>query len=235
MSKPSIFFPVVDNGMGLVRTGYASSLVKAFMCGAFNGHAMGVKAYSYPYPDGAMCFAANDFLESEFERFIVIDGDIIFQPAHISYLLSHDLPFVCGMYPKKKPGLEWCIDLPEGASFPDTDPFEDPLMEVEHCARGFVSIHRTVFEQLSKRVPTYICPETGKTRFAFWKNYLGGHSDDYAFCDLWREIGGKVMLDRRCQLMHEVASIFPIAGTFDPYVPVNRTHQRTGPLELTPA
>ena len=144
---------------------------------------------------------------------LVIDTDEIFSPSHVDLLLSHDLPFISGIYPKKKPGLEFpIVPLSDNQNpFADSQPVP---VEVERCARGFLALDRSVFEQIKPLVPTYTDAETGRTQFLFWKCLQGGHSEDFAFCDLYRSIGGKIMVDRRILTQHEGSAVYPIPGTY---------------------
>jgi hypothetical protein len=206
MSKP-LFLPITDNGMGLSRTSWAIS-----MLGAFSGRAFMAESFSYPYPDGAANMAAAAFLESDCDEMIIIDTDVVFTRQHIDHLLSHREPLVFGIYPKKQPGLFYPAEpLPE-----NPNPFsgESILCEVKRTARGFMRAHRSVFEALKPHVPQYTCPQTGRVSWEFWRNLQGGHSDDFAFCDLWRSIGGKILIDRRCTAQHEGSALYPIPGTF---------------------
>jgi len=206
MSKP-IFLPIVDNGMGLSRTSWAIS-----MLGAFSGRAFVAQSFSYPYPDGAMNMAASAFLESECDEMIIIDTDVVFTRQQIDFLLSHDEPLVFGIYPKKEVGLTY----PAEPLTENPQPFrgEQILCEVKRTARGFMRVHRSVFEMLKNHVQAYTCAQTGRASWEFWRVLLGGHSEDFAFCDLWRSIGGRILIDRRCAAQHEGSALYPIPGTY---------------------
>ena len=209
--KKHLFFPIADNGMGLSRTSWAFSLAVA-CSGVLRGHELTFQSVSYPYPDGAMNIASQCFLESGADEMIVIDTDVVFKPNDLSRLLSHELPLVFGLYPKKKPGLEFPVEAidekyPFAASQPD-------LVEVKRCARGFMRVHRSVFDDLKPHVEKISCSETGRDQWIFWKCLQGGHSEDFAFCDLYRSIGGKIMVDRRILTQHEGSAVYPIPGTY---------------------
>ena len=210
--KKRLHLPLIDNGIGLSRTSWALSLAVACMT-TLRDYSVNIQSISYPYPDGAMNKATADFLASDADEMVVIDTDVVFSREHLAFLLEHDEPLVFGLYPKKQPGLEFpVVPLAENPA-----PFAldgSPLREVARCARGFMRVHRSVFEKLKPHVPSFIDAQTGKTEYVFWQNLPGGHSEDFAFCDLWRSIGGRILVDRRICAQHEGSVIYPIPGTF---------------------
>lgn len=207
MSK-TLFVPIIDNGMGLSRTRWAFSMIAAF-----SGRPMALQHVSYPYPDGAMNLATADFLESGCEEMIVIDTDIVFTRAQLDHLLSHDEPLIFGVYPKKEIGLNFpCMALDGDVENPFSK--EGDVCEVARTARGFMRVHRSVFEKMMPHVEYYQDAQTGRMQYCFWKTLQGGHSEDFFFCDLWRSLGGKILIDKRCSVQHEGTAIYPIAGTY---------------------
>jgi len=210
-----LFFPIIDNGLGLSRTSWAVAFAGACL-GVLRGFDIILQPISYPYPDGAMNIATNDFLASGADEMIVIDTDVLFTDAMLRSLLSHPVALVFGYYPKKQPGLvfpmEWLTEENPFAQNPL--PGFSPLVEVKRTARGFMRAHRSVFETLSPHVRQYPDPDTGKPFFEFWKLLPGGHSEDFAFCDLWREHGGKILVDQLAGAQHEGTAVYPIPGTY---------------------
>lgn len=53
----------------------------------------------------------------------------------------------------------------------------------------------------------------GKPIVEFWKTMPGGHSEDFDFCDRWRALGGKILVDQRITAQHEGSVVYPISGT----------------------
>lgn len=211
-----LFLPIIDNGMGLSRTSWATCLAAACL-GPLRKYDVILQPLSYPYPDGAMNIATNDFLASDADEMVVIDTDVIFEPRHLAFLLEHDVPLVFGLYPKKELGLtfpcEW-LGEENPFSISATSAAEAPLVEVKRVARGFMRVHRSVFEALAPHVPSYTDAQTGKAFKQFWKTLLGGHSEDFNFCDLCHEFGVKVLVDQRIAAQHEGSAVYPIPGTF---------------------
>jgi hypothetical protein len=184
------------------------------LCIGLNGRRFKGARISFPNPDGAMNMATEMFLETDCERMLVIDGDLIFTKRDVDLLLSHDVPLVFGCYPKRV--IQWTLC---GSIFEDKpnpfapDPNEDgvnPLVEVDWMGKGFMSVHRSVFDELAPSTPVYNSLDTGKPIHEFWKSLPGGHSEDKQFCHAYRAIGGKVFCDQRIMLKeHQGQFSFP--------------------------
>ena len=211
--KQKLFLPFIDNGMGLSRTSWALSMFSLALSPVLDAYEIDAQGISYPYPDGAMNIATADFLESGADRMLIIDTDEIFNPSHIELLLSHDVPVISGVYPKKKPGLEFPVVPLESNPAPFAEGQPIPV-EVARAARGFMAIHRDVFTSLESRAESYIDSETGRSGRIYWPTLPGGHSEDFGFCDLYRSIGGKILVDKHCTAKHEGSCVYPIPGTY---------------------
>src|SRR5215831_6947260 len=147
MPEPKLFFPLIDNGMGLARAQWALSMCALCMADWFRSREVTMQCVSFPYPDGAMNLVTHDFLNhTDCDEMIVIDEDIYFQPQDVRMLMEHDLPLVFGLYPKKESGVVFpIVPLKDNPT-----PFksDEILCEVECCARGFMRVKREVFEKL---------------------------------------------------------------------------------------
>lgn len=194
--------------MGLSRTSWAMSLAYA-VHHVLRDYRLSFESLSYPYPDGAMNIATNHFYASTADRMIVIDTDLIFQPVHLETLLMHDCELVFGIYPQKRFGLHFPVVGLDGDPEPFADDGRPLLREMARCAKGFMSVSRAAFDRLRPITPCH-----DGMQFEFWRNLPGGHSEDYAFCDAFRSVGGKVMVDIGICLQHEGSARYPIEGTF---------------------
>jgi hypothetical protein len=214
MNKEHIYFPFLDNGMGLSRTSWAMAMCDACLT-ILRDFKVTMEGISYPYPDGAMNIATDHFMETEAQSMVVIDTDVIFSLQDLACLLSHgDEPFVAGLYPKKVPGLVFPACPIEGQEHVFADDGRPFLREIACVARGFVKIHRSVFEAMKPHCVTDIHVATGKPLTAYWKGLHGGHSEDFDFCNRYRAIGGRIMLDTRICAKHEGSAVYPIPGTY---------------------
>lgn len=212
--------------MGLSRTSWAMCFAAACL-GVLQDYDVELLSVSFPYPDGAANNAANRFLLSDAEEMVIIDTDVVFKPQHLAWLLEHDEPLVFGLYPRKEIGLKFPMQRLTVENPFAPDPLAkgvNPLVEVKRIARGFSRYHRSVFEKFSLLVGEYVDEQSGLTYKEFWKNLTGGHSDDFAFCDFWRAMGGKILVDQRITTQHEGSAVYPIPGSF-PQPTVSRATQ----------
>lgn len=185
-----IFFPIIHNGMGFARVEYAFSLIAAM-----GGRNMDILSLGYPYPDGAMNIATAEFLKSDCDVMLVIDLDLKFSKEDVDRLLAHSKkhPLVFGCYCKKQEGMELALESFDG-EIPKQR--EDGLWSVKSTARGFMAVRREVFEKMKSVAPIYQEPMLGNSeQRIYWQNKPGGHSEDFAFCETWRSLGGEVIVD----------------------------------------
>ncbi|MDO5638516.1 MAG: hypothetical protein Q4G28_01445 [Neisseria sp.] len=96
---------------------------------------------------------------------------------------------------------------------------EDGFFEVDEAPTGFMVIKRSVFERLMAAYPglQYLPDSIGVgdrgLHYRFFdvmvdpesRRYL---SEDYGFCKLWRDIGGKIHADGQSNLSHQGAKLY---------------------------
>lgn len=176
------------------------------------------------------------FLESDNDYLMFIDADIGFDAEAVALLMAADKDIVCGLYPKKevdwtkvgeaaKRGEENLSDYAGSFVFnmaqavSETD--DSGCVEVRHGGTGFMLIKRGVFEHLMPHVPTYRTsshrnPETGEyfkplthEFFATSIDSTGALlSEDYHFCELFRQHGGKIYAHPFVKLEHVGTYVF---------------------------
>ncbi len=157
-----------------------------------------------------------------------VDADVGFTPEGFARILLADRDVCAGVYPIKR--YEWPEALPEGMTRDLFEaaytpyPFNvlnnrlvsDPegFAEVKEAPTGFMCIKREVFRRLREAYPDrdYIPEDPAPnqmpgTHFTFFDNMIEPESrrllsEDYAFCRLWRDIGGKVFVDLHSKLAH---------------------------------
>lgn len=172
------------------------------------------------------------FNESDAKYFLFIDADIGFKGKDVLKLIESNKEFICGLYPKKvidwnrlsviaKQGVSNLEDYaasyvvnPVDINDSHDEVLKDMVVEVNHAGTGFMLIQRSVFEKLSPFVKEYRfstiknndgeMPKLVKEFFAL--DIVGEHkyllSEDYFFCNLWRQHGGKVYADLSVRLSH---------------------------------
>ena len=141
-----------------------------------------------------------------------IDSDIGWEPWHLLVMLNADKDVIGGLYPMKSLPIKWCVNGFEGAK-------EDgPLQEVSKTGTGFLLIKRHVFEKL--KTHPHVVPfknDIGlpveldanmKTYFDTGVRENRYYSEDWAFCENWRDLGGEVWVDKRVLLRHSGTYVF---------------------------
>jgi hypothetical protein len=137
-----------------------------------------------------------------------IDADIGWEPWHLLALLNHDVDVIGGLYPMKTIPVKWCVN-----GLPGSDPnSENGLVEVSKTGTGFMLSKRHVFDQLNNHsdvVPFSNDVGLEKDIDQYLRTYFTTvvrnnryYSEDWAFCENWRDLGGQVFVDRRILLKH---------------------------------
>jgi hypothetical protein len=219
-----IFLPILDNGGGSVKTAYMESVLQAFGSGGYN---VFIKRASDSHPNRGMNKITADFLESDCDEMLVIDGDIVFGRQQIDFLFEHDLPLVYGAYPKRQREMALCLCTLDGF-VPDP---AAKLIEVRRAGRGFMRVHRKVFENMRALPGSTVAGNVfarfyenhGRPEWSFWDSgVVGGSmsqlddgapewlSEDWLFCERARALGYRIMVDQRIHLGHVGDIQFPV-------------------------
>lgn len=149
------------------------------------------------------------FLSNEESTHLMfIDSDIGWEPWHLLLLLHHDKDVVGGMYPLKGLPIKWCVNAIENGLEEDNG----RLQEVSKTGTGFMCIKRHVFEKLVDHPATIpfvndigLPEELNKDMKTFFDTDVREgryYSEDWTFCENWRDLGGRVWVDKRILLKH---------------------------------
>jgi hypothetical protein len=145
-----------------------------------------------------------------------IDADIGWEPWHLLVLLNRDVDVIGGLYPMKSLPVKWCVNGFDGA-----EEGPDGLQEVTKTGTGFLLIKRGVFEKMDAHpavkpfindigLPVELNPYM-KTYFDTAVRENRYYSEDWTFCENWRDLGGKVWVDKRVLLKHTGTYVFDYA------------------------
>jgi len=154
--------------------------------------------------------------EPKSTHLMFIDSDIGFEPEEIIKLMLADKDVSGGLYPKKALPVQYVVNkVPNSTK-------EGNLVEVANLGTGFMLIKREVIETLIRAKPELhyqdaigLDPKYDPYKYALFdtlidpvtKEYL---SEDYYFCKLWRDMGGKIWADLTIKLDH--AGYYKFAG-----------------------
>ena len=179
----------------------------------------------------------------ESTHLMFIDADIGWEPWHLLVMLNRDVDVIGGLYPMKSLPVKWCVNGFEGA-----EEGPDGLQEVSKTGTGFMLIKRAVFEKLDAHpatrpfmndigLPVELNPYM-KTYFDTAVRENRYYSEDWTFCENWRDLGGKVWVDKRVLLKHTGTYVFDYAAQDQLYKDLHAMAQASGqasPVNAPPA
>lgn len=207
---------------GICHGDFALSLVKTVQVLTKAGFAVSIEVMM---GDSLVPRARNNlaqrFLASGKDMLMFLDADIVFGEYDIIKLILGDKDLVAATYPRKRLNFEAykeavlkLKDNPEDwlGSYifkAEQDGQSDDMgfLEVSHVPTGFMLIQRAVFERLQQFVPNYVDIVDGK-RIEAWDYFPIGPvkgvymSEDYSFCQAWKQAGGSIFLAPFVQLKH---------------------------------
>ena len=169
----------------------------------------------------------SEFLHTykDCDYFFSIDSDLEIVNAYpnnniFNKLIEHDLDFVGGLYALKKPDVQRSASITMDGSTPQ---FDTGLKEMRWLSSGCWCIKRSAIEKMVKAYPEldYIGDDyaAGKQIHGLYIPYIYEFkpeeldtkdqdvrrkylSEDWSFCNRWRDIGGKIYADTSIVLNH---------------------------------
>ena len=144
----------------------------------------------------------------ESTHLMFIDADIGWEPWHLLVMLDAQKDVIGGLYPMKSLPVKWCVNgIPGKAEDPNSN-----YVEVTKTGTGFLLIKKDVFDKLNahpavrhfnndigldpaldKYMKTYFDTAVRENRY---------YSEDWTFCENWRDLGNQVWVDKRILLRH---------------------------------
>lgn len=145
----------------------------------------------------------------DYTHFCFIDGDIEFTADDVAKLYNMDVDIATAAYPMKRE--EAGVTAWKDGKLVDLDKL-DGQTSIDYAGTGFLMIKRHVFDKMAAAYPELRHKEghVGEC-FAFFDTFVTEDEDwedrfycseDYAFCQRWKDIGGKITLDPSIRLGH---------------------------------
>jgi hypothetical protein len=163
----------------------------------------------YSAIDAARNQMASDALAQGFDELMWIDSDIVFDPDDVDKLRRHNLPLVCGIYPKKACRQVACAFLPDTRQV--LFGRRGGLIELLYCGFGFVHTRRVVYETMQRELHLPVCNQRFKDLplVPYFAPLVVGEgeqawylAEDYSFCERARRCGFRIMADTSIRLWH---------------------------------
>lgn len=150
---------------------------------------------------------ANFLAQEEKTHIMFIDSDIGWEPWHLLVLANRQVDVISGLYSMKTLPVRWVVNTLENA-----EQGPDGLVEVGRAGCGFMLVKRDVFTKLNQHpeVKPYandvgLDPSVDKHLRTYFETGVRNnryYSEDWTFCENWRQLGGKVWVDTRVLLTH---------------------------------
>lgn len=158
--------------------------------------------------DDARNSAVREFMKTSCTDLFFIDADVGFAPEAIARLLKFDRDLVAGVYPKKTDDEDFPVTVADGVELWSE---ADGLVEVVGAPTGFMRIRRNLLEAMCEKYKhrrysgQKAGPDDPPYTILFERTYENGRrfSGDYAFCNKWRAMGGKIYVDPELPFTHE--------------------------------
>lgn len=142
-----------------------------------------------------------------------IDADIGWEPWHLLALMMAKKDVIGGLYPMKTVPVQWVINAD------DTCKTEDEyLQEVTKTGTGFMLIKRDVLHKLKEHPATKkfqndigLDKALDDHMYTFFDTAVRDgryYSEDWTFCENFRDLGGEVWIDKRVHLRHCGSFVF---------------------------
>ncbi|HTE43179.1 MAG TPA: hypothetical protein VK629_20320 [Steroidobacteraceae bacterium] len=146
---------------------------------------------------------AAQFLATDCDSMIFIDGDVGFSRQDMELLLASPFPLTAGLYRRKNDSADWVChpqphEAPRDADYPS-------LARIVRVGTGFLRIDRKVFETLAagNHINVYANGDQQVNQFFPTGLYQGEFlSEDYYFCELAAKAGFSIYVDTRIKLKH---------------------------------
>lgn len=145
------------------------------------------------------------FLDSDADVLFFLDDDISWPAGAALKLIETPGEVVAGIYPLKSEPLGFPVVI-------HTTPEDAPVQRADGCVAaaavptGFLCIHRSALERMIAAYPgqRYVCDESGEMYDLFPQGVHQGRwvGEDFAFCRLWREIGGEMWVQCNISFTH---------------------------------
>jgi hypothetical protein len=171
---------IATPNMGTLDVDYVSSLVAT----TSYLQSTGIRWATFLFDGAVTAEARNQSVdvvlnsEHKFTHLMFIDSDMTFPREGVTRLLNTGKPLIGGVYVKRVEPRELLVKAdklpPEGTV----------VSKVSGIGTGFMLIRKDVLEKVRAK---YLCP------FQYGEGQDGRLiSEDYVFCERWREMGGEV-------------------------------------------
>lgn len=159
-------------------------------------------------PGMSLVHAARNLLVWEFFRcknkpdvLVFVDADTGWVPGTICMLANHKHDVVAAAVPRRRDpedyAMHW-LDEP-------VDQLPDGCIEIKCIGMALTAIKREALERFRDATPELAYDRESIPLHGYFESPIRGNrllGEDYAFCEKWRALGGKVYVDPRFPTIH---------------------------------
>jgi len=158
----------------------------------------------------------SDFIyDDKYTHLLFIDNDLYDFQETLKLMLLSGKKMIGGVYRKKTNVEEYNVNLLHSIE----NSINQPYCEVKHIATGLLLIHRTIIEEMIVNYPETRYIHNDKAYFDLFKCFVSNErylSEDYGFCELYRNLGGKIYCVLNSEITHN--GIMNYRGNFQQYL-----------------
>jgi hypothetical protein len=149
------------------------------------------------------------FLKGNGTDLVFVDHDVMWEEGALLKLVDYPVDFVAGVYPRRAEPIEYSVRyLDQKEIMADV---QTGLIEVAGVAAGFMRCSRAMLERMVGDYAGLNYVRQEKTYCGLFDAYRLDDrklSEDYSFCQRWRDIGGKVWIDPEIKMGHVGSKVF---------------------------
>ena len=164
-----------------------------------------------PYIQKARNELAAKFLRSDCDIFVFVADDLEYKPSALLKLVETEGEVVCGAYLQKQTAINYPVVI-----FTEDIDACRPIVREDGCIMacrvqtGFLRIDRSALEKITEAHPELsYYSDINDIKFDVKQDFFpqGVHNhkwigEDYAFCDMWRALGGEIWIIPDLDLTH---------------------------------
>lgn len=147
------------------------------------------------------------FLKGSGTDLIFVDHDVMWEAGALLKLVDYPVEFVAGVYPRREDPVGYSIRYLDNENLQA----EGGLLEVAGVSAGFMRCSRSMLEQMVRDYAGLTYVRQGQSICGLFDPYRLSErklSEDYSFCQRWRDIRGKVWVDPEIRMGHVGAKVF---------------------------
>jgi hypothetical protein len=157
------------------------------------------------YLDDSRGYIVADFLKTDGTELISVDHDLVWEPGALVKMVDAPVDMCATVYRKRKDEVEYPVRFIDDHGELWADP-ETGLLEVAGVPFGLVKCSRSMLERMVEAYPQQrVLMPDGEWMCALFECMRVGNirlHEDFAFCERWRAIGGKVWVDPEIRTAH---------------------------------